>query len=216
MSLTVQIRVESKGAEAAAGSMETGLQGSQLVKVGTRAVQNRIRSHFQERNRERPNRLGGRRTNFFLRAAGLANFRLTEGTDSGRVGIVYRGLRQRLLGGKIRPRTAKVLAIPVVAEAHGKRPSDFGDRLEVVFVGKRPIGLAYKEAPALPSRKGRVGKTRSGMVFIFKKSVTQKADPSVLPTVAAMQEDVARNLTSFLARRTRRGGGTAPAGGPSA
>lgn len=174
--------------------LEAGIQPARLAPIIGRSARNAIRTHLFARDGQ-GNRLGGRRTHYYGTAGRATNFTL-EG-DTVVVSIPQIGIRQRYYGGTIKPKTAKYLTIPVHPAAHGKRAREFSD-LEVVFgQGGRPIALARKAA----------GKRTLGEIYYrLVRSVTQAADPTVLPTMdalaAAIRPDLEQHITRLTARAT--------------
>lgn len=84
-------------------------------------------------------------------------------------------VRARILqeGGEIRPKNAKALAVPIHADAWGKRPRDFGD---LVYVPRKGSG----KAPLLIRKvvKGKAEKEVAfDLMFILLKKVTIKPHP---------------------------------------
>lgn len=144
----------------------TGSSG--LSAVLGRAGRNVLVAHFRERN-QTPNRLGGKRTNFWSRVA--------ESVDAPRVegrGIIIRvahpAIGQKVHGGTIVPRKAKALAIPVAARAHGLSPRSIPGLIFIPSQGGQSVGfLALRNAGNLQ------------FLFVLKKSVTQAPDPLALP-----------------------------------
>ncbi len=172
--------------------------------VGGRGLVNVLREHFSRLDRERPNQLGGKRTHFWRQVAHSVQQPRTAG-DKVIVSINHVGAAQRLFGGSIVPVNAKYLTIPARAEAHGKRAREFPD-LEILW-GKRgrPVALVQRQQTSVnygrDKNKGvpKSGGERGGGVFFWLvQEVTQRADPTVLPTddelgnaaVAAMREFV--------------------------
>lgn len=161
-------------------------------RVVGRAAVNLFRRHLTAVNTSKPNRLGGKRTNFYRVVGRGTNF--AETSDGVRIsvgegsGIPRGAFRRRVVGGTIRMKD-KWLTVPVNAEAHGRRASEFGDTLEVVFdKGGRPLGLARKVGTEVKTRgKGKrvVGGTRKlfgEWMYVFRDQVRQKPDPEVVPT----------------------------------
>jgi len=184
-----------------------------LKPVVGRSVVNTIRTHLFRVNSGKPNALGGRRTNFYASAARGTSFAVDP--DGVTVTIASVGIRQRIVGGTIRPKTAKFLTIPATAEAHGKRASEFDDLVVVFGPGGQPIALAHaafrvtqSKLRALPARL-RIGTTRTtgqhgGIVFWLKRSVTQAGDPSVLPPAAEIYANAQRDLSATVQRAADR------------
>lgn len=85
------------------------------------------------------------------------------------------GLQQRWLGGTIKPVKGRFLAFGVTAESYGKTPTMMG---------------------YVPGDK--VGNRKLKRLFAFARSVTQRANPAVVPTEAIAQAAV-RKLERSLA-----------------
>ncbi len=177
--------------------------GGRIAKVAGQSVTNLTRGHFEELQRTRPNRLGGRRTNFWADALRGTSLQVVDRTKA-KVNIATIGVRQRLEGGVIRagrsinPKTGRptnYLAIPLTPDAYGKRPAERSDLDFQIVPG---IGPALVEARATEirirkkkdgTRSIRAVKSRTGIVPLYRlvRKVTQKADPTVLPSVSKMQ-----------------------------
>lgn len=165
--------------------------------IGDAAVEV-VQRRLEELNETRPNKLGGPRTNFYANAATSTSWTVLP--DGVLVSINQQGIRLRLEGTKpgnpIVPGPGKTfLTIPAVADAHGKRASDFAGQLVVSQVidprtGRLRRALVEAQATNLETkrRKGKAsyqaGTVRTGRVAIFwlVRRVTQKPDPTVLPT----------------------------------
>lgn len=131
------------------------------------------RTHLYRKDNDEPNRLGGKRTHFYSRAADSIFFRVEQGGERVRVTAVQRGLRQRFKGGVIKPKAARMLTIPVHPAAHGKRAREHADLVMIktgegrgatLILGKKREGSAMLEA-----------------YYVLKPQVTQRADPTVMP-----------------------------------
>ena len=189
--LSVRINVTDT-ATPALRRLEAGLQPARLAPIIGRSARNATREHLFAKDAT-GNRLGGRRTHYYGTAARGTNF-TTEG-DTVVVSIPQIGIRQRYYGGTIKPKTAKYLTIPVHPTAHGKRAREFSD-LEVVFgQGGRPIALARRAS----------GKRTLGEIYYrLVRSVTQAADPAVLPTTEALGAAIRPDLEQHIGRLTAR------------
>ena len=137
-----------------------------LKKVMGVAMRNALISHFRFKNAT-PNRLGGTRTNFWLAVANSCSAPVVNGS-----------------GGHVTPKKARMLAIPVAAEAHGKSPRVFSD-LRPVWSGGRPVGLALGEK----------------MYYVLKKGVRIPRDPQALPQEDRVRQAVTRAARIFLRRQ---------------
>ena len=91
-----------------------------LGRILGRAAANELRRHFRARNNT-PNRLGGRRTNFWSRVAESVHSPRVSGSSIV-VPINHPAIAQKVHGGTITPKKAKNLAIPIHPDAHGKSP----------------------------------------------------------------------------------------------
>jgi hypothetical protein len=163
-----------------------------------RRLARELQGHFRERNRT-PNRLGGARTNFWNTVAGATA--LTEVTDAGAVvSIAERRFRIHLFGGTVRPTGGrKWLTIPLVAEAHGRRVSQYeADTGRKLFIPKGGRVLMEKT----DERTVRA-------VYALRRQATVPKDERALPPM----RDLARALTEtgegWISREMQGGGGAA-------
>lgn len=216
MQISVDIHDQASPALRAALAA-TGEQG--LLRAAGRGVANRLRAHFDSLESTRPNALGGRRTHFWLGVKHSVQNPVVSG-QTATVSINHVGLRQRLQGGTIRagrstnPRTGrptKYLAIPLRAEAYGKRPAERDD-LDMIPTRH---GFLLVESPHTALRIGRRrkngtravhrGEERGGVaLYLLKRQVTQRADPTVMPPVAALATAAVQAMDSALAARLAR------------
>lgn len=194
MSISMQLEIPVDTASPALARLEKALADGSVARVAGRSLRNNVRSHLFAKNNTSPNRLGGVRTNFYASAArGVQNPSVSGNTATVSVNKV--GIRLRYYGGTIVPRTAKLLTIPADASAHGRRAREFSDLKAIFFRGGRAVGALVTEA-------GQV-------MFWLARSATQKADPSVLPTEAAMLTEITTDVREFIVRTQLRGGTTA-------
>lgn len=175
-----------------------------------RAGSNAVRSHLFGLNSTRANHLGGRRTNFFSSAGRSTSFKV-EG-DLVVVSVAQIGIRQRYFGGTIKPKKAGgFLTIPVAPEAYGKRAREFSN-LEIVF-GKNgePIALATKATAATADTVSKRGKVIPGqgarlgqIMFRLVRKVTQRPDPTILPSPEVIGAAVKVAVDDSFKRAVRR------------
>jgi hypothetical protein len=177
------------------------------------------KSHLLKVNADRPNILGGRRTNFYAGAARSTTWQADA--NAATITIEHQGFAQRLHGGTIRPVKAKNLAIPANAEAYGRSPRE--SRVPLVWAlvgGKRPALVARENFMRTITKGKRAGKevadysgkgTRGAFTVMYwlVKSVTQRADRSVLPTDQEYADTATAHLTRYLDRLLARQGGAA-------
>lgn len=140
------------------------------------------------------NKRGWPTTNFYGRAAEATLFEAQPGVAE--IVVAQDGVRQRLYGGIINARPGKALAIPLVPEAYGKSPREFSD-LVLRRTGRDPHANAVLVRPAeafagAAARRGRrsgapialpglTARAPGQAMYLLVRSVSQEADPSVLP-----------------------------------
>ena len=144
-----------------------------------------LQDHFLKNGR---NKHGWPTTSFWPRAARATDYHVIDGGVL--VSINQIGVRQRYAGGGIHPTTGHVfLTIPACAEAYGHLAGEFSN-LKVAY--NRNGAFALVEADATTVSWGRKKKdgTRTmkkqevggAVYFWLVKSVTQPADPGVIPS----------------------------------
>jgi hypothetical protein len=188
-------------------TLEQGIgRGTSLRHQIGGAVQRLTQDHLRKVNAEKPNQLGGIRTNFYAKAARATFFKLaSDGLD---LTIAQQGFRQRYEGGVIRPVTADWLSIPAVPEAHGKRPGEFSN-LRFIPISDVLALLVVKEggqegrAPKR-SKSGKVRNVKTTVeqgktMFVLKKEVTQQGDPSIIPTPQQYSDTIEQAVADWVA-----------------
>lgn len=171
-----------------------------IRKVMGRAIANRVRKHFTRLDGERPNKLGGARTHFYAQARRSVQQPQLVGGDGIQVSINHVGIAQRYFGGEITPKNAKWLTLPVHPEAYGHRAREFGD-LEFVPIDEGRRAMLVRPNEASPNGIGEV-------FYLLVKRVTQRPDPSVMPTNAELRDDALTagdNYLQTLIARAQRG-----------
>lgn len=157
-----------------------------------------------------PNKQGWPSTGFWPAAARAVNY---QATDAGPlININQQGVRQRLLGGMVRPVNKKFLAIPARAEAYGRAPSEFNN-LKVAF--GRGGAFALVEAAASQITYGKkkkngqrdfsVTQVGGGVFYWLVKFAEQHPDPTVIPD----ERDVIQVAGETMDRIVKRVGGEA-------
>jgi hypothetical protein len=143
-----------------------------LAHVLGRAGANELKRHFRARNAANPNKLKGKRTNFWSAVAASVQAP-TYGPGRIVIAVTHPAIAQKVHGGTITPKKVKHLAIPIHPAAHGHSPRVFSD-LHFAMT-KAGVKLLY--------RRGGGG---IEWLYVLKQSVTQAADPKALPADAAM------------------------------
>lgn len=194
----------------------TGLTGmttiAKLGAVAGRAVVNAVRSHLISYNASHANKLGGKRTNFWVKAARSAHMEpKPHGAD---VSINHLGFRLQYQGGTVRPVKKRYLTIPAVPEAHAKAAGEFSD-LEFAYVprnGRMAPALVEARQTKIKISKGKKGASvkpiesslGTKVIFWLARKVTIPANPAVLPTEAALAAAGTTAVTSFYEREIAR------------
>ncbi len=210
--MSVAVNVTSSGPAARLLAQVTSqLQPSRLLPRVGGIAQRLTQRHLRRLDRERPNQLGGRRTNFYGKAARGTFF--TVAPEGVVVTVGQQGMRQRFAGGVITPVKARFLTIPATAEAHGKRAGEFSDLKFAVIPGQ---GLALVRRQATQTKvvktkqlgrfkaaditNASLQTTGGGLEVIFwrRKRVTQRPDPTVIPDAAAYGTAIASDLATWL------------------
>jgi hypothetical protein len=196
-------------ARPAVQNLAAGLAPARLNAIAGRSAHQVYRGHLFALNRARPNRLGGRRTNFYSAAARGTNWR--DAGDHVVVSIASVGIRQRYFGGTIKPKTKKFLAIPARTEAYGKTPREFSDLVFVQFKsGSAALIRSHGDAPLRIDSAGNVsggGHDLGEVMFWLVTSVTQRPDPSVLPPMDDVAKAINRDVLDYAHRLWSRSAG---------
>lgn len=143
-----------------------------ILKAGGVLARREIQRHYFEKGKKEPNRLGGKRTNFWAEVGRSVATPVVKGTSIV-ITVTHPAIRQKVDGGKIEAKKAKYLTIPVHKDAHGKRAR--------VLDEEKGLGLF-----PFRSSKGNLllASTKSGaltLYYLLKKSVAQKPWPGSLP-----------------------------------
>jgi len=182
----MQITINDTRAREVLSAIAAATGSTGIRQVMGRSATNLIQRHLRDINQARPNRLGGRRENFYAKAADSTHFRDTpEGVT---VSVTHTGFALRYYGGTVRPVNAKALAIPARPEAYGYSPREFAD-LFMVWKPGRAVGLLARRAGA-----------RLEVLYFLVSKATIPADPSLLPDHATIHAAVAKSLNSYFSR----------------
>lgn len=160
------------------------------------------------RNRLRslgPNKRGWPSTRFYERAARSVTH---VPNDTGvALQADHLGLRQRWKGGTIRARNARMLTIPISPVSYGHRASEFPGAFVIRTKGGAYIvqhGESVARSGAVTAGRRLGGNTgrrlRASLNFLFKlvESVTQAADPRVVPTTDEFAEVALARVTEAI------------------
>lgn len=194
-------------------SVPAALRDGGVEKVMERALVNEVKDHLFTYNAAHPNRLGGQRTNFYAQAAKSTHGKSQPGEVE--VTISQVGIRQRIEGGTITAH-GKLLTIPAIPEAHGKRASEFHNLRFAAFHGPNTVGALV--GPGAVSTGIAIGRKFKGkqkfkavssevgvkVFFWLAKSINQVGDPDVLPSRQKLIDVAMAGATTHLALREAR------------
>lgn len=164
------------------------LKPENLGKVVGRVVSEQVRTHLYAYDRAHPNKLGGKRTHLFGKAADSVTF--TSDSKGAVITASQLGLRQRYFGGPISPKNRTYLTFPVVAEAYGKSPREFPNLIVIFGKNRQPIGLGEKGAKGQPNKM---------MFFMTKKTIQQDGDVATLPSPAQIADSAVASIKETVA-----------------
>lgn len=190
----IAITVHSKdAADRLQRVMERTERPAGMLRIVGREVGNRLRVHFREKQKT-PNKLGGKRTNFWLQVARSVQQPRLKGAAAVVVSINHPAIAQKVRGGRITAKRSRFLTIPVSPEAHGRTAETLAHEKGILlFVLGKPDG-----------QKGVLAElsTTRGIVvhYLLRRSVNQAPDPTALPPTAALAEAAASRAEAALAR----------------
>jgi hypothetical protein len=193
------------------------VSGDGVASVVARSTKELVRQHLFAYGRTHPNKLGGKRTQFYGDAARTIE---TDVEGSTAVVIITKtGIAQRLFGGEIKAKNVKYLTIPAIAAAHGKSAGDFANLRFVRFGKEESAPAALIEDAPRSARWSYSGKRVSGkqfsefggqyksrVFFWLKQSVMQSGDPNVLPTDDKILATAYEAIEEYFSRRNLGGG----------
>lgn len=182
MTLRIELdRVIGKEAVDASLKMAQDVTPETVANTIFRGINALFVKHFQDLNASRPNKLGGKRTSYWMEAAKATRTSSEGGTVVTTVAKV--GVRRHLLGGppitpkgtsEITGRAIKFLTIPIHPSAHGRTVG----QLRAQGVNLYPAGGALRQ---------QIGDKRSEsdpkLYALAKRTKAAQPDPSVIPTV---------------------------------
>lgn len=175
-------------------ALDQGIRSEELRQAAGDSMRETIRNHFyalanDSTHHESSQALGANRTGFYLDAADKTHEAVLEGGEGVSVSVEQEGLAQRYFGGTINARPGSFLTIPARAEAYGKTADRFSFLKLIMF----PSGLAALVDKNSPAHEGTV-------YYWLVRSVTQAADPTVLPKDEEILDPVIKDVRAFLDR----------------
>lgn len=210
------------GIEAALKATATALGSAPLRREMGRAVRSALIANFEKLNAERHKNETG--VQFYAGAARSVQQPLIE-SDGFTVAVTREGVAQRYYGGTITAGSngsgSKWLTIPAIPAALGRRAGSFTNLKFVFFrddlaalVSNDPAKARYKGGPKAKKERGvKLVPREDGklpVVYWLKRSVTQKADPSVIPPEEELAATAYAEGTKYLREALEIEGGGAP------
>lgn len=213
--IAYSIKVTRDTARPLTQRLQAQLRPIYLNQIVGAAATEATKRHYEQLNRERPNALGGARTNYFLGAADNTSFTTDNVDGSVIVSVRQIGLRLKYYGGTVTAGKAisaftgkptRFLTIPVNPKAHGHRASEFD--LELVYNHNGvPVALATKSTLGVQLKATKTGKVtrrtigrRGEIMFLLRRSITVQADPSILPAPDRIYGAVISNVNAHVDR----------------
>lgn len=172
---TIQVNIDSSGADTKLRRLfDVARKPGPLLTALGRTARNELVGHFRHKHKVNPNKLGGRRQNFWLKIARSTNAPKVNAADrSVTVAITDPRFGHKLFGGVIRAKRVKFLTIPLTPEAYGRSARTFeaetGKSLFFLWDDDGGV-LAHADDPGNVTAH-----------FLLRRSVNQKADPTALP-----------------------------------
>lgn len=161
-----------------------------FTEAATEGAAEETRENFRRLNLAR-HRANAPRPGFYATAAESTIARVRNDREGSISVTGPRGIRQRIFGGTITAKPGRYLAIPVHAAVTGIRAREVYERLGLMTVVNRRSG------------KGVLVDANNVVFYALTRSVTQTADPSVLPDEDRIRSsalraalDYARSLTT--------------------
>ena len=152
-----------------------------MMLAGGRGVANRLKKHFRDKNKAEPNKLGGKRENFWTKVGQSVQAPVADFSGlTVRVSINDPRFAQKLFGGVIRAKRVRNLSIPQTAEAYGRSPSTFeaetGLKLTLIKLGGTESNSFENLALAAHQSGGLQ------IEYLLTPRVIQEPTPGALPT----------------------------------
>ena len=182
----ITVRIDDSRARAKLQAVGKALDPARVNKTATYGVMNLVKRHLRELNADRPNKLGGKRSNFYADARRATHS--WADSSEGIVAISKTGFAQRRYGGTIAAVNRQFLTIPIAPEAYGARVSDFPNAFIARLKGKGYIATKAGSGKDEPLH----------LLFALVRSVTQDPDPSVLPDNDAIQRRASSALSGLI------------------
>ncbi len=199
----ISVAIQSGAATAAMRRlMDQAANPAAMLKVVSRKGANELKTHFRMRNRT-PNKLGGKRTNFWQRIADSVQNPVIVNPRLAQIEISDPTFAQKLFGGKIIAKNANKLTVPNHALAHGRTVAVFQHETGIKLFRIR------KKGGVLTNLLAGILNGALTVFYILRDSVNQQADPNALPPQDAFEAALLSTANDYYARETARANATA-------
>lgn len=178
------------------------LKGTGYLKAAARGVATRLRDHFGNLNTTEPNKLGGKRTNFWSQVRRSVQNPKVDGRTA-TIAVNHEAILQKIRGGVIRPGPGKTfLTIPVNPRAYGRKAREFGTlRVERNEEGAFLV-LHSEDNWGNRDERGRfLRKGDNSVITLYRlvRKVKQDPKPDSVPTDSEIHAAADRALQDYLA-----------------
>jgi hypothetical protein len=155
---------------------------------------NQLRKHFRQKDRDEPNRLGGKREHFWLKV--MRSVQAPVLSDAGTkvsISITHPVYGHKFRGGIISAKRVKNLSIPQTAEAYGRSPSVFERETghKLIFIRQGPV--------ALLARRVTLGAFLQ-VEYVLRPFVRQERDPTAFPDETKFEEALLARANAVMQR----------------
>jgi hypothetical protein len=176
------------------GFLEKAKRPRAMMAAVGREGANQLRKHFRQKDKDEPNRLGGRREHFWLKV--MRSVQAPILSDAGTkvtISITFPPYAQKLFGGIITAKRVKNLSIPQTAEAYGRSPSVFERETghKLIFIRQGPV--------ALLARRVTLGAFLQ-VEYVLRPFVRQERDPTAFPDETKFEEALLARANAVMQR----------------
>lgn len=205
--LAIKVDVTRDTATPSLAALREGIKPARLARPAGQAAVTLFKRHFGQLAAARHRPVAP--TNFYAGAARATSYQ--PAADGVVVSVNHQGIAQRYFGGTIDAKPGSALTIPVNEKAYGRRARELSN-LRLVLLGPRGHktavlaaigGTAVLRGRTTATRRPR-GSVRADrldaltVMYVLVQSVTQKPDPSVLPTNAEIGAAVSTALGDYV------------------
>lgn len=154
-----------------------------ILYAAGRATAKELRGHFLKKDRDEPNKLGGKRTFFWNKIAHAVNVPVVDVAGRKATILIQSAyIAQKVFGGDITAKRKKNLSIPISPEAYGLAPSVFEQQ-----TGLKLIFVKQGDKAFLATRVDLKSKGLQ-VEYLLTPRVHQEPDPTALPPEEQLEQ----------------------------